>query len=94
MSTARIMVCISLLIVGSLCGLIGSMLGGEMQGTVNQRLPKLEHLEAPWWAGKQLRLWREHRRFFPHSQLRMFQLLLALVFFACLVGLAFAIGIL
>jgi hypothetical protein len=94
MSTARIVVSVGLVLVGSLCGLIGSMVGAEMQGAVNQRVPQLEHFEAPWWAGKQLRLMREHWRQFPRSKLRTIQLSLAAITFVCLAGLAFVIGIL
>jgi hypothetical protein len=94
MNPVRIVVCVGLLVVGSLCGLIGSMVGAEMQGAVNQGVPKLEHVEAPWWAGKQLRLLREHRRQFPNSKLRTIQYSLVGLVFVCFVGLAFLIGIL
>jgi hypothetical protein len=94
MSTTRIVVCIGSLIIGSLCGVTGSMICAKMQGAVNQRLPELEHFEAPWWFGNLLGIMREHRRLFPRSKARTIQYSLAAMMFTCLAGLAFAIGIL
>jgi hypothetical protein len=92
MSNIRISLGVGFLVLGSLCGLATSLIGSEMQGEVNARLPQGEQLEAPWWFGKQARLLREHRRLFPGSTLRAKLSLAGIAAVGCHLALAFLIG--
>jgi hypothetical protein len=93
MSEPRVFLCVALLTAVSVCGIAASLIGVEMQGGVNQRLPKDNQLETPWWFGKYLLLFRHHRSFFPESNLPKIQGLVGVIMLACLVTLAVVIGI-
>jgi hypothetical protein len=93
MSEPRIFLCVDLLIAVSVCGIASSFIAVEMQGRVNQRLPKDNQLETPWWFGKYLELFRHHRSFFPETKFPKIQGLVGVTMLACLVALAVVIGI-
>jgi hypothetical protein len=80
MSALRI-VCLIVALVGvAVCGIASSVLGVKMVQDVNGRLPEEQRLsEVGWYAGKYMRLIKEHRRLFPKSvQLRRYVYVIAI----------------
>ena len=94
MSEFRVILCIALLIFAAGCGVGSALANAEMQGKVNQCLPKAEQLEAPWGIGKRRRLFRTHRSLFPHSWLRMVYGVAGFLMIGSLVTIAVLAGIL
>jgi hypothetical protein len=70
-------------------GCLANWLQWKTVEQVNSELPEAERFSHWWWSvSKQARLWREHKRLCPHSELRLYwvvSFLLALAFMLLIV---------
>jgi hypothetical protein len=91
--SARGVVGIAVVIVGSLSGLVGALVNVAMIDKVNARLPKEQQFSYfGRSAQRMLRLWREYRRLFPDGKLHVVEGTLAAAALACVLCVAWALG--
>ena len=67
-----------------LSGLLANVAAWKLVAEVNARLPQEQKFSWWWWTiGKHVRLWKEHKRLYPESHLRLYSVLsflMAIVF--------------
>lgn len=68
------------------CGFLANAAFWKMVAEVNAQLPPAQKFRWWWTFSKHLRLWEEHRRLYPDSNLRRYSIL----FFALAIVLMFA----